>query len=216
MIRVALGGHAQVERPVVLASEPRPATPAVAAEAPALLAREASAAERVRALVEAHFDSVWRVVRALGVPAADADDAAQEVFLVASRKLDAIAPGRERAFLFGTARGVAANQRRSAGRREALAADELPDVLDDAPRADELVDAARARVVLERALAALAPEHREPFVLFELEELSTAEIAEALTLPVGTVASRLRRARELFRAEVARLEARARFEGRRP
>jgi RNA polymerase sigma-70 factor (ECF subfamily) len=54
---------------------------------------------------------------------------------------------------------------------------------------------------------------RAVFVLFELEEMPTAEIAEALELPTGTVASRLRRAREEFRRIAARVQAREAFCG---
>src|SRR5437016_1477964 len=71
------------------------------------------AGARLRRMMEADFDFVWRALRGLGVPAANADDAAQQVFWIASRKLDAIAAGSERSFLFGTARGIAANARRA-------------------------------------------------------------------------------------------------------
>ena len=62
-------------------------------------------------------------------------------------------------------------------------------------------------------LDALPMELRAPFVLFELEEVPSAEIAAMLDLPVGTVASRLRRAREEFQKIVARVQARAAFRG---
>ena len=54
---------------------------------------------------------------------------------------------------------------------------------------------------------------RAPFVLFELEEMPTAEIAKVLELPLGTVASRLRRARDDFQKIVARMHARETFRG---
>ena len=54
------------------------------------------------------------------------------------------------------------------------------------------------------------------FVLFELEELSSAEIAEVLALPIGTVASRLRRAREEFQRIITRMKARDAFDGGKP
>jgi RNA polymerase sigma-70 factor (ECF subfamily) len=56
-------------------------------------------------------------------------------------------------------------------------------------------------------------ETRSVFVLFELEELTVPEIADMLELPIGTVASRLRRGRELFRAAATRLRARTSFQG---
>src|SRR3954470_14140087 len=77
----------------------------------------AAGAARVRALVTENFDFVWRSLVRLGVPRADAEDALQQVFLVASRKLDDIVPGRERAFLFGTAFRIAHRARRTRDRR---------------------------------------------------------------------------------------------------
>jgi RNA polymerase sigma-70 factor (ECF subfamily) len=62
--------------------------------------------------------------------------------------------------------------------------------------------------VLDGLLASLSDDAREVFVLFELEAMSTAGIAQALSLPMGTVASRLRRAREEFDAATKRFRAR--------
>src|SRR5438552_2214196 len=68
---------------------------------------------RLRLLMAAHFDFVWRSLRRLGLLDAEADDGAQEVFLVASRKLAQINTGSERQFLFATAVRVASTRRRS-------------------------------------------------------------------------------------------------------
>ena len=73
---------------------------------------------RVRALFDAHFDGVWRTLRRLGQAPAAADDLAQETFVTAARKLDAIEPGCERAFLVGIAVRLAANARRRRDHRE--------------------------------------------------------------------------------------------------
>jgi RNA polymerase sigma-70 factor (ECF subfamily) len=59
--------------------------------------------------------------------------------------------------------------------------------------------------MLDRALEAMPMDLRKVFVLFDLEELTTTEVANVLRLPRGTVASRLRRAREVFRATVLRM-----------
>jgi RNA polymerase sigma-70 factor, ECF subfamily len=66
---------------------------------------------------------------------------------------------------------------------------------DPDPGPDELVDRDRARAALDAILAAMPLELRAVFVLYELEQLTMAEIAALLELPPGTVASRLRRAR---------------------
>src|SRR4051812_29691540 len=72
---------------------------------------------RMRAIQHEHFEFVWRSVRRLGVPDADADDAVQQVFIVTSRRLETIPDGSERAFLFGTAIRVASHARRAIRRR---------------------------------------------------------------------------------------------------
>src|SRR5437868_4819473 len=78
---------------------------------------------RLRAMVDAHFEFIWRSLRGLGVPSGNVDDAAQQVFWIAAQKLDVIATGSERAFLFSTARGVAANARRARARSREQADD---------------------------------------------------------------------------------------------
>jgi RNA polymerase sigma-70 factor (ECF subfamily) len=145
----------------------------------------------------------------MGVPADAVDDAAQQVFWVLSQKLDSVVPGAERAFLFGTARGVAANARRSAHAHAREVADEalLHAQVDETPLADDLVQRKEARALLDRALERMADDLRVVFVLFVLEGTSTKEIGELLDLPPGTVASRLRRARDAFHAITRRLEA---------
>jgi RNA polymerase sigma-70 factor (ECF subfamily) len=178
----------------------------------AIPARPVMAADRLSAMFHAHYDFVWRSVRRLGVPSDAVDDAAQEVFVVASRKLDAIELGKEKAFLFGAAMRVASDWRRAVQRRR-QSPDEPHEAVDLTPGVDELVEQKRARELLDDLTAQLSDEIRPVFVLFELEGMTMAEIAEALGLPAGTVASRLRRARELFAAYVARLEARSTHHG---
>ena len=168
-----------------------------------------TAEDRLSTMFHHHYDFVWRSVRRLGVPEDAADDAAQEVFVVASRKLDAIDAGKEKAFLFGTAIRVAADTRRALQRRRRSSTSEQPEPIDAAPALDDLVDQKRARKMLDDLIAQLPDDTRPVFVLFELEGMTMASIASCLELPAGTVASRLRRARELFATQVARLEARS-------
>ena len=161
--------------------------------------------DRFTKLFEDHFDMVWRTIRRLGVSPEAIDDAAQEVFIVASRKLDTIEVGKEKAFLYGTTIRVASTARRSHGRRLRIA-DEQHD-LGDTARPDELLDQKRARALLDEIVSALPDDLRDVFVLFELEGLTMIEIAGCLDVPSGTVASRLRRARTVFEAAVTRLDA---------
>lgn len=159
---------------------------------------------RVRAMVTEHFGFVWRSLVRLGVPRPDAEDAVQQVFIVASNRLEDIEPGRERAFLFGTSMRIASRARRTQARRREVLDDEPIEQLDPAPGADEQLDRARARAELDAILDAMPIELRAVFVLFELEQVTMAEIATLLDLPSGTVASRLRRAREHFQSAAKR------------
>ncbi len=163
---------------------------------------------RFRAMVDGHFDFIWRSLRGLGVPSANADDAAQQVFLVAAQKLELIAAGSERSFLFSTARGIAANARRSRARsREVPEEGALAEPVDGAPDPEQEAARAQARRVLEGILEGLSDDLRSVFVLFELEGMTTMQMAELLGVPMGTVASRLRRAREEFQAATKRFQA---------
>lgn len=168
---------------------------------------------RLRAIVNEHYDFTWRSLRRLGVPPAEVDDCTQQVLLVASRKLDDIQPGSERAYLFSTAMRVASDARRSRTRRREVTDDDAGEAFDPSPDPEQIADRRRARALLDEVLDAMPMDLRAPFVLFELEEVSTAEIGAMLDLPAGTVASRLRRAREEFQKIVARVQARAAFAG---
>jgi RNA polymerase sigma-70 factor, ECF subfamily len=164
---------------------------------------------RLRTIIDTHADFIWRSLRRLGLPADAAEDAAQRVFLVASERLAEIRPGAEQAFLFKTAVHIAARTRRAfVRRREDLVEDAAAEVVDPAPGADELLDRGHARALLAQALERMDIETRAVFILFELEGTSTAEIAEMLEVPRGTVASRLRRSREDFEAFIKRFQAR--------
>jgi RNA polymerase sigma-70 factor (ECF subfamily) len=189
-----------------MASEPNAAEPLKAFSA-------AERAIRLRALVAEHFDFIWRSLRRFGLTAADADDAAQRVFVVASRRLEHIQEGSERAFLFGAGYRVVREIRRTKARRPEAPLPDEDDTADPAPNPEEFADRARARSLLDRVLGEMPLEARSVFVLFELEELTVPEIAAMLELPLGTVSSRLRRGRELFRAAAARLRARETFHG---
>lgn len=166
----------------------------------------ADAETRVRSAVAEHFDFIWRLLARLGVPTAAVDDAAQEVFVVFARRLGDIRPGSERSFLYGAALRVASDARRAQARHEQKTAPER-DLGDLAPGPDELVEARERLALLDRILGAMGEREREVFVLFELEELSTDETAALLGVPRGTVASRLRRARNEFFAIARRLRA---------
>jgi RNA polymerase sigma-70 factor (ECF subfamily) len=164
-------------------------------------------------LFERYYDFVWRSLRRLGMSEGDADDAAQEVFLVASRRLPDIQGGRERSFLFGTALRVTAGSRRTSARQREIRDERAFDgAMASDPDPASALDQRRAREILGQILDAMPLDQRAVFVLYELEGLTMAEIASDLDLAAGTVASRLRRAREIYQAAVSRLQARDRRE----
>jgi len=167
--------------------------------------------DRLRRVATSHLDFVWRCLRRFGVPAADADDAAQQVFLVAAQKLDEVPVDKERSFLFATAARVAANARRSIHRRK-QAYENLAHVPEDpVVTQDQLADQLRARALLDQVMESMPEDLRAVFVLFEIEEMSVYEIADAIGIPLGTVGSRLRRARKAFQDAVTRYRAKHDF-----
>ncbi len=164
---------------------------------------------RLRAIVLEQHAFVWRCLRRLGVPESTADDACQQVFLVLSERLAEVPAEKERTFLFGTAMRVAANARRTLARvREEPAPEERLDVVSDTPTPEERLSQAQRLALLDEVLAALPDDLRTVFVLADLEHLSAPDIAQIVDAPVGTVASRLRRARAAFQEEARRVRAR--------
>jgi RNA polymerase sigma-70 factor (ECF subfamily) len=153
------------------------------------------------------FQFIWRCLRRFGVRPDDAvDDAAQRVFEIAAMKREVIQPGHERAFFFRTALHVAQETRRRVRRQREVISQEMVEAqVDASTNPEESLERQRWREVLDALLDDLPLELRAVFVLYELEGLTMAEIARLLELPAGTVASRLRRAREEFHAQAQRL-----------
>ena len=174
-------------------------------------ARTRARETRVRTLLARNFDFVWRSLRRLGVREADADDATQEVFVVAARRLDDVLEDRERAFLFGTAVRVCSTRRRLARRHPEDPSGDGDEHAVTGPNPEELAELREAKAELDRVLDGLGADLRSVFVLAELEELSVREIAALLGIPEGTVSSRLRAARSRMQKALERRQARDRF-----
>jgi RNA polymerase sigma-70 factor (ECF subfamily) len=177
--------------------------------------RQAVRAElRVEDVYREHFGFVWRSLRHLGVAEPDVEDAAQDVFVVVHGKL---ATFEHRAqlttWIYGICIHVAQGRRRRAHVRRELPTDPVDMPVDEAgaARVDEAYERREAEDLLDRILDGLPIEQRAVFTLFELDGRSCEEIAAICAIPIGTVYSRLRLAREAFRRATARLEARERF-----
>lgn len=157
------------------------------------------------------FTFVWRSLRRLGVSEADAPDAAQDVFLVVHRKLaefDCAVPVTT--WLYAICMRVASDRRRSAHVRHEVfgqAAEPSSSGLD----AETSLELERRRSVLATALDSMPMPQRAVFTLFELDGWTGERIAALLQIPLATVHSRLRLARETFRAAVARQRTREEF-----
>ena len=108
-------------------------------------------------------------------------------------------------WLFAFCFRVASHYRRKA-RREVID-ENAADIEDAAEGADSLVDRERQRELVLRALDALDLDRRAVFVLHELDGVTCDQIARSLEIPVGTVYSRLRVARQEFAAKVKRLQS---------
>ncbi len=172
----------------------REAAPLRSAEAPACAREEVPDFDD---LYRHHFRFTWSVLRRLGVPPAAIEDAAQEVWVIVHRRLDALeSPRAARSWLFQIARRVAARHRRGEQRsRRKL------DALGWVPGRRNLPHADRDSLLTAAALLdRLDVRKREAFVLSELEGWSAPEIAKAAGTNPNTVYSRIRLAREELRA----------------
>ena len=155
-----------------------------------------------QAAFEQHKDVVYRFAWRMSGPAA-AEDITQDVFVSLLRQPDRFDPARGtlRAFLLGIARNLALKRWRSEHRFEPL---------DDEAMAAEVIDFDRLDVgeMVGQAVRALGPLQREVVILAEYEGLTLAEIARTVDADVGTVKSRLHRARENLRRVLAPLRSR--------
>lgn len=160
---------------------------------------------RLGQLVSRHRAFVANVQRRSGVPEADVDDAVQQTFIVVANHLDDIFPKAEKGFIFRVAKRVASRARRSVARRatDSLGDRDFPH--DQSP--ERALAQKRIRTLLDEATSRLPADLRAVFVLHEIDGLTGPEIARSLALPLGTVASRLRRARVQFSVEVKRTNA---------
>lgn len=170
----------------------------------------ASAVGSFDALFRAHYARVLRWVRALGVAATEADDVAQEVFLIAHRRRDQLADDASvRGWLFSITRRTCANARRGRAREQARR--EHADEPGAAPDPESVAGRRQAAEILQRFLNSLPEEQREAFVLYEIEGMKAPEVARSLEVSADTVHSRVRLAREKLARVVSR--HRARIEG---
>lgn len=150
-----------------------------------------------------HAAFVWRSLKRLGVREADLEDVTQEAFVVVHRKLgDFEGRSTVKTWLFGICLRVAADFRKRAHVVREDLTDEVPDAVVPAAQG-EVVARRQARALLDKVLDTLDADKRATFVMFELEQLPMAEIAEAMGVPLQTAYARLYAARKVVEQAVA-------------
>jgi RNA polymerase sigma factor (sigma-70 family) len=148
------------------------------------------------ALVERWHPPLWRYVRGLTADDDAAAEAVQDVWLRVLRAISRLRdPARVRAWLFGIARRVMMDRLRQAYAEPQRAEIDLGEI----PGPDDAEDRTEDLAQMQDALATLPLTEREALVLFYLRELTLAQMADVLAVPVGTVKSRLFRARQMLR-----------------
>jgi RNA polymerase sigma-70 factor, ECF subfamily len=160
---------------------------------------------RFEAQVLPHFDAAHNLARWLARPPADADDIVQEAILRAYRSFEGFRGDDAKPWLLAIVRNCfftavgQARQRMSVPLPEESAANDDAALIDESPDPELAVLRADQRRKLDQVVAALPQEFREVLILREMEDLSYREIAQVTGSPIGTVMSRLARARALLK-----------------
>lgn len=165
-------------------------------------ATQSDATARLAQIFEDEAEFVWRLLRRLGVGAADAEDLTHEVFLTVWRKLESYDTSRPlRPWIAGIAVRICARFRRYARNRYEVLAESVVEH-DLTAGAEEQLHAFR---LLTEVMQPLDLERRAIFVMHDVEGWSMPELAEALEIPLNTGYSRLRLARKQVAEGIARL-----------
>jgi RNA polymerase sigma factor (sigma-70 family) len=163
---------------------------------------------RFEAQVLPHLDAAYRYARWLCGSPSDADDVVQEAVLRAFRGFDGLR-GDARAWLLTIVRNCHATALRQRQRRGFVALPEEHDtqegsaMISTAPGPETIAIGEDAGRSLERLLASLPEQQREVLVLREIEDMDYRQIAAVMNVPIGTVMSRLARARASLKAQWA-------------
>jgi len=164
-------------------------------------------ARRFRDAALPHLDEVYTLARYLLRDASDAEDAVQECYLRALKHFDSYRGPAMKPWLFAILRNVCRAEfaRRASSPTDAI--EDVPDNAEQTPLWHEAQETPEAQMLrrwdadtIRRIVAALAEPFRETFVLREIHNLSYREIADVAEVPVGTVMSRLARARAMLRS----------------
>jgi RNA polymerase sigma-70 factor (ECF subfamily) len=203
--------------PITLDGAVQPSTPdAMAPESSAQQQRAPIERPKFAQLYADCFECVWSCTRRMGVADESVDDVVQEVFIVAYKKLPSF-EGRSsvRSWLLGITVRCVQRYRRTTRRKSPHLLVREPPMDPETLRSgsgdpQELASRAEAARIVRAILDELDDDRRAVFVLSELERLTAPEIAEVLGVPVNTIYSRLRLARQAFAEASARFRREAR------
>ncbi len=153
-------------------------------------------------LVETYYAALYRFALSLTKSPADASDLTQQTFFIWATKGEALREiAKAKSWLFTTLYREFLRGRRRDARITAIE-DLAPADQDPADQDADIVGRMDAPLVMD-ALQEIEPVFREPLTLFYLQDLSYIEIAEVLSVPIGTVMSRLSRGKTHLRARLA-------------
>lgn len=146
------------------------------------------------------FDQLYNFARWLTHDTAEAEDLVQETYAKALRGFSSFQPGTNfRAWMYRILRNAFLSSRTGLKITVPLADEDDEKLVSDGPSPESLLIAQVSRETVQRALDDLPVHFREILLLCEVEEMSYQEIAETLSIPIGTVMSRLSRARKALR-----------------
>ncbi len=154
---------------------------------------------RVEALVDEHYAALYRYAYRLTGKTADAEDLTHDALIKAQEHLGQLRdPGRVKAWLFSILRNAYLHRIRSDRQERRVSLDEVGDLAEPLPEPLPAIDPER----LQEALNELPEVFRTPIILYYFEEFSYRDIAEQMDLPLGTVMSRLARAKAHLRGRL--------------
>ena len=147
------------------------------------------------------FDQLYNFAHWLTGAQADAEDLVQETYARALKGFGSFAAGTDlRAWMYRILRNTFLTSRSGlAAKRTTSLEEDVEEPVSAELTPELLLLRQEGRATVLNALAALPVDSREVLLLFEMEEMSYREIAEVLDVPVGTVMSRLSRARKMMR-----------------
>ncbi len=149
-------------------------------------------------LVEQHYQLLYRYASRLSGRAADAEDLTQQTFLIAHQKLEQLRnPDHARSWLCAILRNLYLKRLRQEGGRSTVPLEVVPEPVQELPETIEINPAE-----LQATLNELPEDFRTPLILFYFEQFSYKDIARQMDVPIGTIMSRLSRAKSFLRSRL--------------